>query len=234
MSAQTSVPIVRRRGRPRLLSVERVIQAAVEVVEAVGVDAMTIGSVARHLGVGTMTVYGYVDSRDDLIDKAVALLVSRTPRVPRDRRGPWIEVVVEHCLAVRRWAIANPALFMLSAQRPQLSDEAAEVYAAEVEGLVRIGFTVEDAAVLRHAIAALLLGHVQWEAARRRAEQSGVWAANRERVRSGEVPASVATASALVSDRDPETLYERSLRALLEGFELMRTRGRSERKARER
>jgi AcrR family transcriptional regulator len=231
VSAQT-VSTTRRRGRPRLLSVERVIEAAVEVVEAVGVDAMTIESVARKLGVGTMTVYGYVGSRNDLIDKAVASLLSQTPRVAQGRRGPWVEVVVEHCLAVRRWAVANPALFLLSAQRPRLSDPAAEIYGAEVDGLVRSGFTVEDAAVLRHAIGALLLGHVQWEAAMKRAETSGVRRGNRERVRKGEVPTRVATASALVSDADPEALYERSLRALLEGFERTRRRDRSQQKGR--
>ena len=233
MSTETTVSIARR-GRPPLLTVERVIDAAVEVVGAAGVDGMTIESVANALGVGTMTVYGYVDSRDDLIDKAVASLLSRTPRVPQDGRGSWIEVVVEHCLAVRRWAVANPALFLLSAQRPQLSQEAVEVYAAEVEGLVRIGFAVEEAAVVRHAIAALLLGHVQWEAARRRAEASGVWAGNRERVRKGEVPKSVVSAATLVSDADPEELYERSLRALLEGFERKRKRSRPQRAGRAR
>jgi AcrR family transcriptional regulator len=206
-----------------------VIDAAVEVVEDVGVDGMTIESVARKLGVGTMTLYGYVDSRDDLIDRAIASLLSRTPRVPRATRGPWIDLAIEHCLSVRRWAIAHPALFLLSAERPQLSDEAARIYAAEIEALARIGFSAADAAVLRHAMAALLLGHVQWEAARRRAEASGVWARNRDRVQKGEVPSRVAAASTLVSDADPEALYERSLRALLEGFERMRARGPSQR-----
>jgi len=206
-----------RRGRPRRLTVEQVIQAAIELVSSNGVRAMTMEAVARELGVGTMTLYGYVDSRDDLIDRAVAYLLTGAPAVPTAATGNWLETVVSHCLAARRWLVARPALLALNAERPHLSDAIATRYAAELDGFVRVGFSVEDAAVLRHAIGVQLFGQIQWEGVRRAAARSGVLRDNRARAE--EVSATIVAASQVLIETDPEELYERSLRALLTGFE---------------
>ncbi len=207
-----------RRGRPRRLTLEQVLEAAIAVVESGGAPALTMEAVAHELGVGTMTLYGYVDSRDDLIDRTVAHLLAEGPQIPVGRNKDWIEVVVEYCLAVRRWIVARPALLLLNAERPHLSDVIAANYSEELRGLVRAGFCIEDAVVVRHAIAVLMLGQIQSEQVARAAEQSGVARSNRKRARERDIPAIVAQASKAPISTDPEALYERSLRALLAGF----------------
>jgi AcrR family transcriptional regulator len=211
-------------GRPRRLTVTQVVEAAIRLVESAGVSALTMEAVARELDVGTMTLYGYVDSRDDLIDRAVAHLLTGAPEVPKARTGDWIETVVSHCLAARRWLVARPALLLLNAERPHLSDSIATRYASELEGFVRAGFSLEDAAVLRHAIAVQLFGQIQWEEVRRVADRRGVLRGNRARAR--KMTAAVGAAADHMAATDPEELYERSLRALLAGFEHSRRRGR--------
>jgi AcrR family transcriptional regulator len=207
-----------KRGRPRRLTVERILLAAIQVVESGGAKALTMEGVARRLGVGTMTLYGYVDSREDLIDRTVAFLLDRAPSAPAVLRGDWTEDVVAHCMALRRWLIDRPALLLLDAERPHLSDAVATFYAGELTGLMRGGFDVDGAVVLRQAIAAQLFGQIRWEEIRRSSERSGVRADNRERARGGTVPPLVAEAHERLACLDPEALYERSLRALLDGF----------------
>ncbi len=213
------------RGRPRRLTLARVLDAAIRVVSSRGVKAMTMEAVARELGVGTMTLYGYVDSRDDLIDRAVTHLLAGAPPVPRGSGKGWVSATVSHCLAARRWIADRPALLALSAERPHLSDGIASRYASEVEGLMRAGFSMQDAALVRQAISVQLFGQMQWEEVRRAAERSGLAASNRARGLGGRVPPLTDSSRKLVESMDPEKLYETSLRALLRGFESMLAAG---------
>src|SRR5687767_8427203 len=59
-------------GRPRLLTRELVIDAAIEI----GLAAISMKRLAEHLGVGTATLYQYVGSRDELLKLAAERQVS--------------------------------------------------------------------------------------------------------------------------------------------------------------
>ncbi|MFB7939141.1 TetR/AcrR family transcriptional regulator [Streptomyces sp. NPDC056049] len=64
-------PSARRRGR---LSRERVLRAALEVADAEGLAALSMRRVAVELGVETMALYRYTESKDDLLDGLVETL----------------------------------------------------------------------------------------------------------------------------------------------------------------
>jgi AcrR family transcriptional regulator len=51
----------------RKLSYEKVIAAAIKVARAEGLSAVSMRRVGRELGVEAMSLYAYVDSKDDLI-----------------------------------------------------------------------------------------------------------------------------------------------------------------------
>ena len=80
----------RRRGPAPRYSREQLVDAAVAVVEADGFGALSLRSVARHLDVGPMTLYTYVDGSDELAALVVDRLVEeavRGVRWPRTWRG---------------------------------------------------------------------------------------------------------------------------------------------------
>jgi AcrR family transcriptional regulator len=60
----------RRQPIPRAkLTSERIIAAALEISDSPdGLDAVTVRSLASELGVGTMTLYGYFRSKDEILD----------------------------------------------------------------------------------------------------------------------------------------------------------------------
>jgi AcrR family transcriptional regulator len=59
----------RPRGRRTELSRERIIEAALEIAtQGRDLDAVTMRELAESLGVGTMTLYGYFRTKDELID----------------------------------------------------------------------------------------------------------------------------------------------------------------------
>lgn len=56
-----------QRGPKRELSIERIIDVAVEIADAEGLAAVSMSSIASHLGFTTMSLYRYVSAKEDLI-----------------------------------------------------------------------------------------------------------------------------------------------------------------------
>lgn len=56
------------RGRARGLDRQQVVQAAITIADRQGLDALTMRRVADALGAGTMSLYWYVRSKDELIE----------------------------------------------------------------------------------------------------------------------------------------------------------------------
>ena len=56
-----------QRGPKREMSVERIVEAAVEIADADGLSAVSMSAVAARLGFTPMSLYRYVTAKDDLI-----------------------------------------------------------------------------------------------------------------------------------------------------------------------
>ena len=85
-----------RRGPKAGLSVEQITEAAIEVADAEGLAAVSMARVAKQLGAGTMSLYRYVASKDELL-----LLMSDaalTTPAPPPTGADWRE-------ALRHWAV---------------------------------------------------------------------------------------------------------------------------------
>src|SRR6478752_5200902 len=56
-----------QRGPKREMSVESIVEAAVELADAEGLGAVSMAAVAARLGYTPMSLYRYVSAKDDLI-----------------------------------------------------------------------------------------------------------------------------------------------------------------------
>jgi AcrR family transcriptional regulator len=85
-----------RRDRPAKppLSRAAIVQAALEIVEREGIEAVTLRRVASALDTGPASLYVYVANRDDLLERALDRVLADVPRVPVDARR-WRELLVE-------------------------------------------------------------------------------------------------------------------------------------------
>jgi hypothetical protein len=75
----------RPRGRPPTLDREAVLETAIGLLDAEGVDALTMRRLASELGVSAMAPYRHVASKDELLMVLVDRLVY--PSRPRDPKG---------------------------------------------------------------------------------------------------------------------------------------------------
>jgi AcrR family transcriptional regulator len=96
------------------LTRELVVRAAVQLADAEGVAALSMRRLAADVGVGTMSLYRHVPSKDDLLDlmlDAVAAEIELPARPSGDWRGDLRQLAGQFRDAFRRhpWVLTTPA-----------------------------------------------------------------------------------------------------------------------------
>jgi len=103
------------------LTRERVVVAAMHVMDAEGLDAVSMRRVAREVGVEAMSLYHHVRDKDDLLD-GICAQVMHEFRFPDEDR-PWVEVARDGAREWRRVLKAHPNVMTLWADRQQPLDD---------------------------------------------------------------------------------------------------------------
>jgi AcrR family transcriptional regulator len=96
-SQRTSVslqPVQEPRSEPPL-SRERIVATAVELLDAQGVDGLTMRRLADRLGSGVMSLYWHVDNKEDVFDLALdsVLEYRGPPQIAQDWRGKVVHML---------------------------------------------------------------------------------------------------------------------------------------------
>jgi AcrR family transcriptional regulator len=73
----------RRTTQGQGLSRERVLEAGLTVIDRAGIEALTMRRLAADLGVKAMSLYGYVDNKQDLLDGVLDCIYAEVPRQRR-------------------------------------------------------------------------------------------------------------------------------------------------------
>lgn len=140
------------------LTVPAIVEAGTELADTHGLAAVSMRKVAEHLGVGAMSLYGYVPGKEDLTalmtDAAYGELYDDVT-TPADA-GDWREAM--RLVARRNWELyeRHPWLLDVRTPRPDLGPGVVRKYEAELRPLDGIGLSdVEMDSVLT-----LILGHV--------------------------------------------------------------------------
>src|SRR3954451_21004187 len=90
--ARSSSSGTRPRGRPPTLDREAVLETAIRLLDAEGVQALTMRRLASELSVSAMAPYRHVGSKDELLMVLVDRLAARLehPPRPRDPKGAMV------------------------------------------------------------------------------------------------------------------------------------------------
>ncbi len=79
-----------RRGRPRRISKQQIVEAALEI----GLDSFSIQGIADRLGVTAPALYGHVRGRDEIVELVAADLIGRL-EVAIDADADWRDWLLE-------------------------------------------------------------------------------------------------------------------------------------------
>jgi TetR/AcrR family tetracycline transcriptional repressor len=164
------------RGRPRRpgrgLSLDRIVTAALELVDEQGIGAATMRAVASRLGVRSMSLYRYVQDRDELFDAVVERIVNELGGDPEVQLRPvdgWRPYLTGMAHGVRRYARAHPHAFPLVATRPPTAPwvnpplRSLRWVEAMLTGLAAEGFSDEQVLFTYRTFNSFLLGYLLLE-----------------------------------------------------------------------
>jgi AcrR family transcriptional regulator len=86
---------------------QEIVEAAVSLADQEGIEAVSMRRLAERLGVGTMTPYTYVESKDELLE-LMRDEVARAMLVPEPLSADWREALREIALRTRDAMQAHP------------------------------------------------------------------------------------------------------------------------------
>ncbi|OHT21306.1 MULTISPECIES: TetR family transcriptional regulator [Edaphosphingomonas] len=140
-------------GRPRSVSREQVIAAAVEI----GLHHFSMARVAEHLGVSISTLYQYVDNRDELLRLAIDHQLSVVD-LPGDREQHWADYLIEYATSLRDVLASEPHLILQVMDGGGGIERELALTERFVAVLVARGFTVAEAVATWRSVGAVTLG----------------------------------------------------------------------------
>jgi AcrR family transcriptional regulator len=146
-------------GRQRAvagLDRERILDAAVRIADAEGVDALTVRRLAADLGVHFSSLYSHVGSKEEILDGVIERLIEEAgfPEVFEDWRQ-WVRLFA---VALRGMARAHPGAFQVLLRRPASGPVASRQAEAALAAFRRDGFSAALAHDAVRGVALAFLG----------------------------------------------------------------------------
>jgi AcrR family transcriptional regulator len=158
------------RRAPSPLSRDRIVQAAVALADAEGLEAVSLRKVAGALDAGPMRLYRYVDTKEELLDLMIDAVYAE---IPAPTGSTWADVLRSIANGTRDAALRHEWFADLLGGRPQLGPAALARGEGSLVALRAAG--IDDLDTMTGALETLnvyLVGAVRKEIAERRAERA--------------------------------------------------------------
>ncbi|TQK52977.1 TetR family transcriptional regulator [Streptomyces sp. SLBN-118] len=147
----TSAPGAEREPREPL-SRERIVEAALKIIDDEGVEALSMRRIATTLGVQAMSLYNHVGGKADVLD-GVTEFITRDMQLSRSVGGGWEDGIRSVAHAFRRASLRHPRACELVLTRQLSSPGALPTINCSLAVLLDHGF--EEAAAV-HALRLLI------------------------------------------------------------------------------
>jgi TetR/AcrR family transcriptional regulator, tetracycline repressor protein len=199
---------------------EQVVEAALALADQGGLDTLTMPNLAGRLGCGVMTIYGYVDSKEDLLD-AIAQRGIRDLRLPQPVPGELQGILISWGRGLRTTLIEHPSLPVIFLTHAVVGPGIFRGVEALLGRLRQAGMHPSAGARAIYAILTYTTGFVAWEVPRTRRQPQAAYAASWRREFAGLPPADFPLAGGVLEQLGQvagDEQFELGLAALASGL----------------
>ena len=204
------------------LTRERIVRAALRLMDEEGLDAVTMRHIGRELGVEAMSLYNHVKDKEDILDGILEMVMAELEYA--EETGDWEADVRAGARAWRRLMTAHPTVIALFAEskHPASSPDRLRPMEWAFDLLRRGGLSDNDVVHAFRAFGGYIMGFVLNEVANpvpgmgdrdHRAEHEDL-----ARLLPGEEFPNLARLLPLLAECDPEVDFEFGLDLLLDGI----------------
>jgi len=153
MSGTPASDVIRTLGRPSKITLAAIVATAAEI----GLERVTMGEVAKRLGVSVGALYRHVTNRSELQGLVVQAEFRRKLQPP-DTGQHWSELVREYADLLFSLFAGNPALIAEYASGEFPPTNEIEMFESYLEAMDRRGFATADALDLIRDVRAVAIG----------------------------------------------------------------------------
>jgi len=148
-------------ARPGLTR-DRIVEAAIAIVDEGGPEALTMRAVAQRLRSGAMSLYRHVSGREELLDLVLAAMTAEVPVTTLT--GDWRADLAAIARDVRAGLLRRPHLTVLMTSRAGRGGGELPLQDRTLGVLRAAGFGRRGAVMANHALGNYVAGAALWEA----------------------------------------------------------------------
>jgi AcrR family transcriptional regulator len=197
------------------LTRDRIVDAAVALLDTGGAAGLTMRRLAEYLGVGSTTLYWHVQTKDDVLDLALDAIFGEVP-LPAAPTGNWRDDVRGLLHGWRAAMLRHPWSAGLLG-RPMLGPHVLARTEFLQATLARAGFAGVELAAVTHGLANYVIGSALTQSTGRQisTEESERAAADHIQAHAALYPTLAATGH--LGEQDWDDLFDRGLDLILAG-----------------
>ena len=153
-----------RPGRPpagKSLTPQAVAEAAARLVDAEGIDVLSMRRLGQELGVEAMALYNHFEDKEKIVEAVAGLTLTRLPVPPA--KGAWRNRVKVVCRAVRELSHQHPNLFRLAFTRRVMPTAAVPRVEGMLAAFAEAGLSPEAQVSAYHTCHLYVRGFCLWE-----------------------------------------------------------------------
>lgn len=215
------------RGPQPAWSHDQIVKVAIGIADGHGLEALTMRRLATAVDAGTMTLYRYLNGKDDLLELMFDAILDEAP-VPDAPSGDWRLDLTELARQNRQLGHRHPWSVLHALGRPTFGPNAlrrSEYMLACLDGL---GLTIDEMLEMLETVRAFVTGFVHDELSEREAQRrSGLTEAEWQEwvgpylgraLATGRYPYLARVVKEGSHAQDGDERFERSLRRILDGI----------------
>ncbi len=150
--------------QPRLpLSRDRILRAALELVDESGIDALTMRRLGQELGFEAMSLYNHVANKDDVIDGMLDLVLDEG-ELPAPG-GNWETSIRESAVSVHAALRKHPWAANVLMSYPRVRPKRLQYMESLLGRLTEAGFSADTTYHAYHVLDGHIFGFSLWESA---------------------------------------------------------------------
>jgi len=209
-----------------VLSPTRIAVAGVQIADANGLDAVSMRKVASRLNSGTMSLYRYVASRDELVELMVDQVYATFALAPKT--GDWRHDLTEAARRIHQTTLEHPWLAGQSVARLGLGPNLVRALESMLTLVDGYGMSADQMLDILGSLQAFVQGHALQEITEQNAiratKETTPEAHDQQEARirmiigSDRYPQFTRVVTESTDEPDPSVVFERRLRYLLDGL----------------
>ncbi|HKO33084.1 MAG TPA: TetR/AcrR family transcriptional regulator, partial [Candidatus Limnocylindria bacterium] len=157
-------------GRPRVLSRERIRDAALMIIDRGGLGELSMRRLAAELGVQAASLYKHYPTKDDVLDDVASQIITAVDISAFDTDVDWPDALTAWARSYRAALASHPNLVPFLASGPGQRDESLRIADAVHGGLTRAGWPPRESTLIGEAVRSLVLGSTFGSFSRRLAD----------------------------------------------------------------